>query len=184
MNRHIIKRNVESDSPIVWCGRSIPANSDAVTLNQAALCSSIKVCKNCTKAAINALKPYGSFELDVDYPDELRSLADIQAIVDLRRENAELEKERDASLGALIQLKSEFVRCNQCGNQTECADFDIFNGGAVDWLLQAHNLEQQSKGIEFALENTHTPNVVHLKLKNLRNQAKALKESKDDKHKP
>ena len=46
------------------------------------------MCKNCTKAAINALKPYGSFELDVDYPDELRSLADIKRI-------AELEKERD-----------------------------------------------------------------------------------------
>jgi len=162
-----------------------------VTLNQAALCSSIKVCKNCTKAAINALKPYGSFELDVDYPDELRSLADIQAIVDLRRENAELEKEHDASLGALIQLKSEFVRCNQCGNQTECADFDIFNGGAVDWLLQAHNLEQRAKGLDNLhkeIEGGGSSSLMTFILKEeayeLRNQAKALKESKDDKHKP
>jgi len=60
-----------------------------VTLNQAALCSSIKVCKNCTKAAINALKPYGSFELDVDYPDELRSLADIKRIAELEKEQNE-----------------------------------------------------------------------------------------------
>ena len=96
MNRHIIKRNVESDSPIVWCGRSIPANSDAVTLNQAALCSSIKVCKNCTKAAINALKPYGSFELDVDYPDELRSLADIKRIAGLEKERAVRDLEQQA----------------------------------------------------------------------------------------
>jgi DNA repair exonuclease SbcCD ATPase subunit len=37
------------------------------------------------------MKPFDGGELDLDYPDYLSSLADIQAIVDLRRENAELE---------------------------------------------------------------------------------------------
>lgn len=55
MNKHIIKRDLGLDSPIVWCGREVPANSGAVTLNQAALATDKNICRNCAKAAIKAL---------------------------------------------------------------------------------------------------------------------------------
>lgn len=57
----------------------------------------------------------------------IRSLADIKAIVELRKANAELEKERDQILKSALDSES-----NYC---------DLKDS------LPAHNLEQQAKGL-------------------------------------
>jgi hypothetical protein len=109
---------------------------------------------------------------------------------------AELEKERDVYASAFHQLKGEFLRCDNCGYQSECKDFDIFNGGTVDWLQAIRDLEQQSKGLGDWLDNEKIISMcseaynkhsfqhgihmtmlnAHEKSKQLSNQAKALKE--------
>ena len=52
MNKHIFKRSQQPEPPIVWCGRSIPGNSNVITLSQVALGDDTAICKNCLKAAI------------------------------------------------------------------------------------------------------------------------------------
>jgi hypothetical protein len=56
MNKHIFKRSQRQEPPIVWCGRSIPGNSDVTILSQAALGDDTAICKNCLKAAIRNLE--------------------------------------------------------------------------------------------------------------------------------
>ena len=56
MNKHIVKheyRNgIKLDIPIVWCGRSIPWNSEVIPANHAAFNDRSDSCKKC-KGAIN-----------------------------------------------------------------------------------------------------------------------------------
>jgi hypothetical protein len=107
----------------------------------------------------------------------LRSLADIKRIV-------ELEKERDVYASAFHQLKDEFVRCDNCGDQSECKDFDIFNGGTVDWLQSDRDLNQQADGIESLITSSDTIERSSMNSRyrreaiKLRNKASALKELK------
>ena len=58
MNKHIVKheyRNgVKLDIPIVWCGRSIPWNSEV--LHVASMAKSDDACVNCQSAVIRKLK--------------------------------------------------------------------------------------------------------------------------------
>jgi hypothetical protein len=97
---------------------------------------------------------------------------------------AELEKERDVYASAFYQLKGEFVRCENCGDQSECKDFDIFNGGTVDWLQADRDLNQQADGIESlitgggSIEQSSMNSLYRRKATKLRNKSKALKEGK------
>jgi hypothetical protein len=97
---------------------------------------------------------------------------------------AELEKEVNVYASAFHQLKGEFVRCDNCGEQSECKDFDIFNGGTVDWLQADRDLNQQADGIESlitsceSIEKSSMNSLYRREATNLRNQAKALKEGK------
>jgi hypothetical protein len=99
---------------------------------------------------------------------------------------AELEKEVNVYASAFHQLKGEFVRCDNCGEQSECKDFDIFSGGTVDWLQADRDLNQQADGIESLITSgdsieKSSMNIPYRREANkLRNQAKALKEEGND----
>jgi hypothetical protein len=102
----------------------------------------------------------------------------------LQKRIVELEKERDVYASAFHQLKGEFVRCDNCGDQSECKDFDIFNGGTVDWLQADRDLNQQADGIESLITSSDTidrssmNNFYRREAIKLRNKASALKEPK------
>jgi hypothetical protein len=108
----------------------------------------------------------------------------VDSEMDLRDKNENLEKERGVYASAFHQLKGEFVRCDNCGNQSECKDFDIFNGGTVDWLQSDRDLNQQADGIESlitsggSIEQSSMNSFYRREATKLRNQAKALKEGK------
>ena len=61
MNKHIVKRNyrngIKLDIPIVWCGRSIPWNSEVITTNNDAdFHDADGACKNCKSAIARVVK--------------------------------------------------------------------------------------------------------------------------------
>jgi len=56
MNKHIIKHSIWEDSPVVWCGRSIPGNSEVVSVFQAVIGNDKEICKNCLKSIIRKLE--------------------------------------------------------------------------------------------------------------------------------
>ena len=56
MNKHIVKRSQGLDSPIVWCGRSIPGNSITVSIARAVAGDDNAICKNCVKTVIRKLE--------------------------------------------------------------------------------------------------------------------------------
>lgn len=56
MNKHIVKRNGWEDTPVVWCGRSIPGNSEVLSVFQAVSGDEKAICKNCLNTVIRKLE--------------------------------------------------------------------------------------------------------------------------------
>lgn len=71
---------------------------------------------------------------------------------DVKQKLEAAERERDEFGNAFLQLKDELYSCAQCGNGIECKDFDIFNGGIVDDLLNKFAIEQRISGIQRVLD--------------------------------
>ena len=125
-------------------------------------------------------------ELEKEIETDNKNLSDqFDLLQDCGLKIAELEKERDVYASAFYQLKGEFVRCDNCGDQSECKDFDIFNGGTVDWLQADRDLNQQADGIESlitgggSIEQSSMNSLYRREATKLRNKAKALKEDKE-----
>jgi hypothetical protein len=98
------------------------------------------------------------------FNDDLQSLSDIQTIVDLRRENAELEKERNALDAKLKEYADTYFNC-------KCRPSE----------MEVHNLEQHLHAIDCFADQCLTGEALELSInycENLRSQARALKESK------
>ena len=118
--------------------------------------------------------------------EETRSLADIKRIVELEGFNvglaeescaqqkriAELEKERDeyhamvVYTGAIMD-ESEGVAGYHLNGDIAKWD-DLFTVTLYKDALQAHNLEQQAKALQFALENITNPDLLYSRLKALK----------------
>jgi hypothetical protein len=56
MNKHITKHSQGLDTPIVWCGRTVPGNSGALSIRQAAMTTDKAICQNCIKAVVKSLE--------------------------------------------------------------------------------------------------------------------------------
>ena len=56
MNKHVVMHERGLDEPVVYCGRSMPGNSDAITLSRVVLGDDKAICKNCIKAVIRKLE--------------------------------------------------------------------------------------------------------------------------------
>ena len=89
---------------------------------------------------------------------------------------AELEKERDeyhamvVYTGA-IMYESEGVAGYHLNGDIAKWD-DLFTVPLYEDALEAHNLEQQAKGLQFALANIHNPDLLYNTLVKLKEQTK------------